>query len=506
LFICKALKDDDNRSILDGLQQHVIKEDNNPLKNTVPKSGKFTVNYLSYFKNNMSRSNFCYRHKTIIDFPRHCNSSCKININYQYRQFTRGDHPFVKIVAFCENGPCYHEYRILRRPESKECSVEFKIYGIFVNDRIETPMHDVVSSSPLKGEYRERVFHDTLVKGTMRTYFDCLNSVNEIETSSHNLTSVISPSVIRNLASERLKDAHLLDNIKEAVELRRHHEHDPLKKFPGMLRNIVQDPYAVYSYTEEQLSIFVKCVNESSWENPIQLAFDTSGDIFPPAKTVDGKKKFYNFALCLSLPKMKNLPLGEMLTLKVDSKNVNCFLTNFVCDIEKYCTSKLVKLPQVFVTDYTWVNIHPILNVFFKTDIHKYLEEKFEQYLYNKDCQKSVLLLDKLHLIKFFLFNCRKIAVENYVAETFIAVFLYLLKCRSKESIEEMWISIIKVFCCKSVSEAHRRKIEEVSAEGGLGQEPVLNLLRKRMLSQKVSRFLQNFVLQVKFDENNMMI
>jgi hypothetical protein len=179
---------------------------------------------------------------------------------------------------------------------------------------------------------------------------------------------------------------------------------------------------------------------------------------------MNGKKKFFNFALTLSSPKMKILPLGEMLTLKVDAKNVNCFLTNFVCDLEKIKNSTTLLLPQIFCTDYTWVNIHPILNVFLKTDIHKYLDERFQQFQKEESSEKSVILIDKLHLIKFLLENCRKIAKQNFVAETFVAVFLYLLKCRSKAQIEELWVAVINVFGNPKRIDAYLRKIEQCSS------------------------------------------
>jgi hypothetical protein len=298
-------------------------------------------------------------------------------------------------------------------------------------------------------------------KGALRTFSESLGAIQETEINALNYTSVVSPSVIRNIAGERTRDRNNLDSVKEALEQRRIHEYDPLKKFPGMIRNIVFDPCAVYSYTEEQMTIFSSCIKESSWNCPIQVSCDTSGDIFPAAKTAQGKKKFYNFAMCLSSQKMKSMPLGEMLTLKVDAKNVNCFLTNYVCDLEKLNSAKTVKLPQIFCTDYTWVNIHPILNVFFKTDIHKYLADMYAQFECQESSEKSVLLLDKLHLIKFLLINCRKIAKIKYVGETFVAVFLFLLKCKTKAQIYDHWVAMIHVFGTRIKKVEYQRTIEE---------------------------------------------
>ena len=242
-----------------------------------------------------------------------------------------------------------------------------------------------------------------------------------------------------------------------------------------MIRNIVQDPFGVYNYTAEQMMMFIRCVDESSWDDPVLLSLDTSGDIFPSAKTTEGKKKFYNFALCLSSKKIKNKPVCEMLTLKVETKNVKSFLNNFICDLEKINNTTFVNLPQIFVCDYSWINIHSVLNVFLKTDIHKYLEDKFSQFIHGIKSEKTLILLDKLHVIKFLLLNCRKIEAEKYKAETFVAVFLHLLNCRTKVDIVNMWIAIVHVFGCKQKNESYQNKIEELSSQKSCNYEALLD-------------------------------
>jgi hypothetical protein len=458
----KVLKSEENSQILEKLASQSYVE--NALEDTgITKSGSFVVDYKTFFKENKSSNNFCFRNKVIIEFPRKCKSPCKILISYQYRQSSIEDHPHIKIVGQCQNGLCHHEYVIQKREEQKCCKVSFKIFGIFLNNDISTPLHEMVACTPLKGTYREEVAMEARQTGPLRTYLNQLEKANECEIDSLNYTSVISPSVIRKLSSQPT-GTYSLEKIKEAVEERKEHEWDPLKKFPGLIRNVTHDRFAVYSYTEEQLSIFANIVNNSSWwTNPIQLACDTSGDIFPPARTMKGKEKFFNFAITLSSTNMKTLPLGEMLTLKVDAKNVNLFMTNFVCDLEKLSNQKCLKLPQIFCTDYTWVNIHPILHVFFKTDIHKYLENKFQLFPEYEGSEQSLLLIDKLHLIKFLLMNCRKIATNNFVAETFVAVFLHLLRCRSQLHLEKHWVSVINVFGCSKRKEDHFYIIEQFS-------------------------------------------
>jgi hypothetical protein len=149
---------------------------------------------------------------------------------------------------------------------------------------------------------------------------------------------------------------------------------------------------------------------------------------FQQRKQKKARKKFYNFGICLSSFNKNTFPLAEMLALSVDTKNITCFLTNLLCDIQKINKTNAVKLLQIFETDYAWVNIHSILSVFLKRTISQYLEEKFFQFVNALQSEKSVLTIDKLHLIKFILENSRKNETENFKAETFVAVFLHLLK------------------------------------------------------------------------------
>jgi hypothetical protein len=85
--------------------------------------------------------------------------------------------------------------------------------------------------------------------------------------------------------------------------------------------------------------------------------------------------------------------------------------------------------------------MHPILNLFLNTDIHKYLDEKFNQFQ-NSCFSHTVVMLHKLHLIKSLLSNTRRIASKKNVVETFVAVFLLFLQTQAKERIYKHWIAI----------------------------------------------------------------
>jgi hypothetical protein len=80
------------------------------------------------------------------------------------------------------------------------------------------------------------------------------------------------------------------------------------------------------------------------------------------------------------------------------------------------------KLPEMFYTDFTGVNLHSILDVFFKTEIWTYLDNSLKQFENGETSERSVVLIDKLHFIKFLLLNRRKVTNNNVVSDTFVKV------------------------------------------------------------------------------------
>ena len=331
---------------------------------------------------------------------------------------------------------------------------------MFANNNLTTPLHDIVSSTPLKGENRDRLSKLIAEKGNVFAYTQTRNESSSAEINSLNDTSCISPSVLRKVASESNHSLNFED-IKQAILNRKMQEFNYYLKIPSFIRNIVQEPYSVYYYLESQLQSFCTTSASSSWEHPATVCVDTSGDIFPPVKSERGRKKFYNFAVTLSTTEKKFIPIAEMLSVTVNIQNVSMFLENFVCDLQKFCKTSL-KMPELFLTDLTWVNIHPLLNVFLKTTIDKYLKDKYIQFKTEQSSSGSVLLVDKLHTIKFILQKCGQLC-ETYIAETFLAVFLYLLMCRTKENIEDHFRSLVNVFGSKYRKREHEKVLEKCS-------------------------------------------
>ena len=147
---------EETKFVEDYLSGSIIQEKENPISKHTTFTGTFKIPYNEYFQDRKKQSNFCKRNKVIIDFLRQINSPCKINLNYQYQQLTNKCKNFIKIVGACKNGPCRHIYIIKSQPEDDDiCSVSYEISGVFANNNLTTPLHDIVSSTPLKGENRD---------------------------------------------------------------------------------------------------------------------------------------------------------------------------------------------------------------------------------------------------------------------------------------------------------------------------------------------------------------
>jgi len=262
--------------------------------------GVFNINTKEFFKNNKTSKNFCHRNKVISEFPALIGCHCALNIQYQYRQFGKKDKTFIKITGNCNSGPCRHEYKILQEPTDEIAEVRYKVIGLFLDQESMQLMHHSYSSTPIKGAKRDNIFEYAQRHGCSRAYSNCLDSVSTEAVEAKNLTTLVSPFVIRNILSERTKDQFVLSIVKKQVEERQISEYDPECAYSGLLRNVMSEPYSIYMYTQEQLEIAVDVLKNNDWNSPIILSFDTSGDILPLSRTSTGNKKLYHFAQCLT--------------------------------------------------------------------------------------------------------------------------------------------------------------------------------------------------------------
>lgn len=159
----------------------------------------------------------------------------------------------------------------------------------------------------------------------------------------------------------------------------------------------------------------------------------------------------------------------------------------------------------MFCTDFAWVNINPILNVFLKTTIGKYLDEKFDEFISGTVVVKPVLIGDKLHFIKMLLGNSRKIAPTNVIAETFVCVILKFLTIKNKENVKRVWRHIVNVFCNMLKDQDSLKIVEEmcVAGKGMISEEcnedePIIDLDNEDELAtekgiKKKSKFFTYF-------------
>jgi len=275
------------------------------------RSGTFVVKARDFFEDLESNNNrnFCKRNIVVIEFPRKVGCQCCLRIDYQYKQMKRVDQPYLKIKASCKNGPCRHQYIVRTKPQCDECIVHYDVDGIFLDKESLKTMHHTYASSPMKGKYRSDIFEDAFKHGSAACYANSLNLYNNTEVEGKNLTSLVSPLVIRKIVSERVKNKFVLSHVKAEVERLMSYENDPSNRFNGLIRTMLTEPFSVYMYSEDQLNIAITEFQHCSWNNPLQIVLDTSGEMLCPVRTSTGKKKLYNFALCLVCSKGNNVKI-----------------------------------------------------------------------------------------------------------------------------------------------------------------------------------------------------
>jgi len=181
--------------------------------------------------------------------------------------------------------------------------------GIFLNKESVQTFHHSYASTPVKGIYRDKLFEDAKENGIARAYANVINNHNVEEVEHKNMSSVVSPYVLRNIVSQKTSQNYLLNDFKQKVEMRQLNDYDPLNVYSGLVRNVMSEPFSVYMYIESQLKNVVNELEKSSDNKPLLFSVDTSGDLLPQLRGPVGKIKLYNFGIhmtCISGNGVKN--------------------------------------------------------------------------------------------------------------------------------------------------------------------------------------------------------
>lgn len=119
------------------------------------------------------------------------------------------------------------------------------------------------------------------------------------------------------------------------------------------------------------------------------------------------------------------------------------------------------KICEMVIMDFSWVLLHSTLKVLMETDISTYLKTLYKQLCENTGPLPTIILLDKLHLIKIFITAARKHA-NRETADKFVTVFLKVLSCRNLEAIKQLWRVICQMFGLQKMRQDIFKEVDSV--------------------------------------------
>ena len=177
-------------------------------------------------------------------------------------------------------------------------------------------------------------------------------------------------SVLQKIASESHQTGRMDKDVVVSL-LKMKHNVDMNKKkqvavIPGFIQDICLDPAFIHYWNKECIILWNKLCQTN-------VAFlDATGSIV--RKTERGAKMLY-YEMALAHPKKPNmsLPVAMMVTEKQSEPYVTHFLRQFRHSEKSLKGHSSVKQPMQINTDWSWVMINSVLEVFNHENLHQYL-------------------------------------------------------------------------------------------------------------------------------------
>ncbi|XP_023346649.1 uncharacterized protein LOC111715537 [Eurytemora carolleeae] len=230
------------------------------------------------------------------------------------------------------------------------------------------------------------------------------------------------------------------------------------------IRSFEEENLRVLFFDKEQLEYTRKLHKDHSWENPLIVAFDSSGKLFNYPLTGKGPRKHVGVLNFAGVG-----PGGVCLMEQVSEKSTKVELS---LGLTEWSVSVGVKDPiaQIYISDFSWPIINSVFNSLMKTSVEKYLDERFEAMMNQEPPSETtaVYLIDKLHLVPIFLKRARQMAGKE-VGDLFCKVVLKILTARSLMAIRKLWVAAMKVFAGEDVSEQNKEDLVEICGRIDLG-------------------------------------
>lgn len=433
------------------------------------------------------------RHLIAEEWPLAYGSPCAVVFPYcrpkKYKSRQRLKD-FCRIVGNCKICDAQHICTIKKSPFEESVKIkavieykpkndlilEVTVIGNFELDNegapdISKPQHDLNKATGLflKGKERNFIGQKASKEGIQNVYMEQYDDMNESQIKQGNRSTIKSYDVIKMARQEFEKKEHCGNSFYESVlnvlESQRSdislnfEETASSKQLPGFVRSVQQVPFKIFMANFDQLKVGANYMNKS--ETPI-IYVDSSGKLLKKEK---GKSKLLNTAVVIPPPAVGHTPFPIFEMVSENNKTIDFqtfleygwnYLSNAINN-EKVCN------PKVAVSDFSFANIHSILQVFNQVKIKDYLEVFYQCSVKNKDVPyNTILTICENHALPSFLLFARNLHSEKMIADTFVAGLMKVFEAESLAVALKVFENLAIIHCSKQISKEARENIKEL--------------------------------------------
>ena len=220
-------------------------------------------------------------------------------------------------------------------------------------------------------------------------------------------------------------------------------------------------PFSLSLYDESMLLHIGTLYYNSTWEEPLILAGDVSGEIlFYPSKALNRRQNVQGL-LTFSMTAPHAVSCLDVMLEQARTIDLSPALLKWRNSL--FNVSNNVGICEIFIFDFSWPIIISILEIILQKDINSYLAQKFKEIMSGHQLMKgdTVILVDLLQLVKIFLKAARK-KTSKKIADRFVLIFLKFLTCRTIDQVKQLWTLVSTYFGLEYISVEAKEKIQEL--------------------------------------------
>ena len=370
------------------------------------------------------------------------------------------------------------EGKIICKPKS-DMIIDIVVTGKFHLDDddlpdIGAPKHDLKKAAGLflKGREREILGAKVSEEGVQNVYMQQYDDVNEPQLKSGNTTSVKNYNVLKMARQEYERKQRCGDDFFQSVQNVYDSQSTDISQIfdstkacrdlPGFVRSVQQTPFRIMMANFEQLRIGSTYLNK---DDGATIFMDSSGKFLKKEK---GKRKLLNTAVVIPPPAKGHspFPIFEMVSESNKTVDFLTFLQYGWSYLSASINNETVRNPRIAVSDFSFANIHAILEIFNKVKIAEYLEVAYRSSMKNEEVPfATILTICENHFLPSLLQYARNLHQNKVIADTAVAGILKLFEAESIDEAIKIFQTLVHIHCSPDISTEARTNIKDSNYE-----------------------------------------